>query len=64
MHWKYYEVIMIFDLKEKELLLRLISVEQSRLAVSIGDSYEEYNVNNNDSVIQIYETIKKKIRKL
>ena len=64
MHWKYYEVIMIFDLKEKELLLRLISVEQSRLAVSIGDSYEEGNVNNNDSVIQIYETIKKKIRKL
>ena len=64
MHWKYYEVIMIFDLKEKELLLRLISVEQSRLAVSIGDSDEESNVNNNDSVIQIYETIKKKIRKL
>ena len=64
MHWKYYEVIMIFDLREKELLLRLISVEQSRLAVSIGDSYEEDNVNNNDSVIQIYETIKKKIRKL
>ena len=64
MHWKYYEVIMIFDLREKELLLRLISVEQSRLAVSIGDSYEEGNVNNNDSIIQIYETIKKKIRKL
>ena len=64
MHWKYYEVIMIFDLREKELLLRLISVEQSRLAVSIGDSDEESNVNNNDSVIQIYETIKKKIRKL
>ena len=64
MHWKYYEVIMIFGLKEKELLLRLISVEQSRLAVSIGDSYEEGNVNNNDSIIQIYETIKKKIRKL
>lgn len=55
---------MIFDLKEKELLLRLISVEQSILAVSIGDSDEEGNVNNNDSVIQIYETIKKKIRKL
>ena len=55
---------MIFDLREKELLLRLISVEQSRLAVSIGDSDEESNVNNNDSVIQIYETIKKKIRKL
>ena len=55
---------MIFDLREKELLLRLISVEQSRLAVSIDDSDEEDNVNNNDSVIQIYETIKKKIRKL
>ena len=55
---------MIFDLKEKELLLRLISVEQSRLVVSIGDIDEENNVNNNDSVIQIYETIKKKIRKL
>ena len=63
MHWKYYEVIMIFDLREKELLLRLISVEQSRLAVSMSDSDDE-NVNNNDSVIQIYETIKKKIRKL
>ena len=60
MHWKYYEVVMIFNVREKELLLRLISVEQSRLAVSIGDSYEEDNVNNNDSVIQIYETIKKK----
>ena len=56
---------MIFDGREKELLLKLITYEQSRLAVSVGDSDDEYNnVNNNDSVIQIYETIKKKIRKL
>lgn len=54
---------MIFDGREKELLLRLISVEQSMLAVSMGDSDDE-NVNNNDSVIQIYENVKKKIRKL
>ena len=55
---------MIFNVREKELLLRIISVEQSRLSVSIDDSDEEDNVNNNDSVIRIYETIKKKIRKL
>lgn len=51
---------MIFDPKEKELLLRLITVEQSRLTVQFG---EEEN-NNNDDLIRRFEIIKKKIKRI
>lgn len=46
---------MIFEQNEKELLLKLITTEQSRLAVTDGD---------NDKIIENYETIKKKIKRI
>ena len=46
---------MVFNTNEKELLLNLITVQQSKLVV---------NDNKNDEVIETYEIIKRKIKEL
>ena len=49
---------MIFSSDEKELLLRLITTEMSRLSIQ-GEDKEKV-----DKVIEQYDVIKKKIKKL
>lgn len=46
---------MIFNTNEKELLLNLITIQQSKLTVKD---------NKNDEVIETYEIIKRKIKEL
>ena len=49
---------MIFEPNEKELLLKLITYEQSRLVVQDKDK------ENIDKIINVYEMIKMKIKRL
>ena len=49
---------MIFEPNEKDLLLRLITSEMSRLSIQ-GEDKEKV-----DKVIEQYDVIKKKIKKL
>ena len=49
---------MIFELNEKELLLKLITYEQSRLVVQCEED------GKNDNLINSYEIIKKKIKRI
>lgn len=49
---------MIFEPNEKELLLKLITCEQSRLVVQCEED------GKNDNLINLYEIIKKKIKRL
>ena len=49
---------MIFEPNEKELLLKLITYEQSRLVVQCEED------GKNDTLINSYEIIKKKIKRL
>lgn len=49
---------MIFEQNEKELLLKLITIEQSRLVVQCEEE------GKNDNLINTYEIIKKKIKRI
>lgn len=49
---------MIFSVNEKELLLKLITIEQSRLAVQNCDE------NKTIKIIEVHDVIKKKIKKV
>ena len=52
---------MIFEQNEKELLLKLITYEQSRLTIQKDD---EDVKDKTDNIIEKYTMIKKKIKRL